>query len=95
MKNKKEKNHVKIHKKNTHNMVKSTRPIYHYSTQFLFNALCHALDITTKSHLIRVTKLELPVMARPVDDIMAGWVGQKLQQKLPQLDRSRALKKKH
>ena len=38
------------------------------------------------SHLIRVGELELPAVARPTDEGLAGLVRQELQEKLPQLD---------
>ena len=38
------------------------------------------------SHLIRVGELELPAVARPTDEGLAGLVRQELQKKLPQLD---------
>jgi len=37
-------------------------------------------------HLVRVAKAKLPVVARPRDVVLARWVQQKLQKKLPQLD---------
>jgi len=38
------------------------------------------------SHLIGVGELELPAVARPADEGLAGLVRQELQEKLPQLD---------
>ena len=42
-------------------------------------------------HLVRVGQLELPAVAGPGDEVLAGFVGEELQQELPQLDGARAL----
>ena len=42
--------------------------------------------------LIWVGELELPSVAGPRDELLAGLVRQELQQELPKLDRTRALK---
>ena len=42
-------------------------------------------------HLVRVGQLELPAVAGPGDEVLAGLVGEELQQELPQLDGPRAL----
>ena len=39
-------------------------------------------------HLVGVGELELPAVARPADEVLAGFVGEKFQEELPQLDRS-------
>ena len=42
-------------------------------------------------HLVRVGQFELPAVAGPGDEVLAGLVGEELQQELPQLDGARAL----
>jgi hypothetical protein len=47
-------------------------------------------DAPASGHLVRVGQLELPTVAGPGDERLAGFVRQELQQELPQLDGARA-----
>ena len=42
-------------------------------------------------HLVRVGQLELPAVPGPGDEVLTGFVSQKLEEELPQLDRAGAL----
>ena len=57
------------------------------SRQFLVVHLRFVLpDAPPSRHLVRIRHLELPAVARPADEGLAGLVRQELQQELPQLD---------
>ena len=47
-------------------------------------------DAPPPGHLVRVGHLELPAVPGPGDEVLAGLVGEQLQQELPQLDGTRA-----
>ena len=47
-------------------------------------------DAPPPGHLVRVGHLELPAVPGPGDEVLAGLVGEELQQELPQLDGARA-----
>ena len=49
------------------------------------------MDYIICSYLIRINQLELPVFPRPLYDVPPSWIGEELQQELPELDRTGAL----